>query len=123
MQKLNILKKTRFLLKSILAPYQTPKVGVLFPEGGSPIAGTTLPFAGGAVGYFAYDLARRLEKLPNQAKPAAGIPEMMVGVYDWAVVVDHREKCSHLISHGFNTETHQNGQGWKPYSIKLLKLS
>jgi para-aminobenzoate synthetase component I len=96
------------LLKNLLAPYKTPKAGVLFSESASPIAGTTLPFAGGAVGYFAYDLARRLEKLPNQAQPAAGIPEMMVGIYDWAVVVDHREKCSHLISHGFNAETHQN---------------
>ncbi len=96
------------LLKSILAPYKTPKVGVLFPDGGSPVAGTTLPFAGGALGYFAYDLGRRLEKLPNQAMSAAGIPEMMVGVYDWAVVIDHREKCSHLISHGFNDETHKN---------------
>jgi para-aminobenzoate synthetase component I len=96
------------LLKSILAPYKTPKVGVFSPKEGSPVAGTTLPFAGGAVGYFAYDLGRRLEKLPNQAMPAAGIPEMMVGIYDWAVVVDHREKCSYLISHGFNSDTHQN---------------
>lgn len=95
------------LLKSILTPYKTPKVGVLFAESESPLAGTTLPFAGGAVGYFAYDLARRLEKMPNQAIPATEIPEMMVGVYDWAVVVDHREKSSFLVSHGFNAETHQ----------------
>lgn len=96
------------LLKNVLAPYKTPKVGILFAETDSPVAGTTLPFAGGAVGYFAYDLARRLEKMPNHAIPAAEIPEMMIGVYDWAVIVDHREKCSFLVSHGFDAATHQN---------------
>lgn len=111
------------LLKSILAPYKTPKVGVLHPDGHSPIAGTTLPFAGGAVGYFAYDLARRLEKLPNQAMPAAEIPEMMVGIYDWAVVIDHREKCSHLISHGFNAETHQKWDTLEALFDKASRVS
>lgn len=96
------------LLKSVLTPYKAPKADVLFSDNASPVAGTTLPFAGGAFGYFAYDLARRLEKLPNQAQPAAEIPDMMVGIYDWAVVVDHREQCSYLISHGFDTKTHQN---------------
>lgn len=94
------------LLKAVLNTYQAPKVGVLFAESPDPVAGTTLPFAGGAVGYFAYDLARRLEKLPEQAKVATEIPEMMVGIYDWAVVVDHREKCSYLVSHGFDAATH-----------------
>ncbi len=96
------------LLKTLLTPYHSPKVGVLFDEPDYAVAGTTLPFAGGAVGYFAYDLARRLEKMPNQAMPAAEIPEMMVGIYDWAVVVDHREKCSYLVSHGHDAETHLN---------------
>ncbi len=50
-----------------------------------------LPFIGGAIGYFAYDLARRLEKLPNIADDAEHIPEMAVGIYNWAVVVDHHQ--------------------------------
>ncbi len=87
-----------FLLKNILNQYQAPKTGM-------PFAGGTLPFAGGAMGYFAYDLARRLEKLPNNARPAVNIPEMMIGIYDWAVVVDHREQRSALVSHGLHAET------------------
>jgi para-aminobenzoate synthetase component 1 len=56
-----------------------------------------LPFQGGAIGYFSYDLARRLERLPERAADAENIPEMVVGIYGWAVVVDHVERRSWLV--------------------------
>ncbi len=59
-----------------------------------------LPFNGGAIGYFSYDLARRLEKLPSIADDAENIPEMAVGIYKWAVIVDHQQKHSFLVGHG-----------------------
>jgi para-aminobenzoate synthetase component I len=58
-----------------------------------------LPFSGGAIGYFAYDLARRLEDLPDIADDTESIPEMIVGIYNWAVVVDHHEQQSFLVGH------------------------
>lgn len=64
-----------------------------------------LPFTGGAVGYFGYDLARRLEKLPAHAIDGEHIPQMMVGIYDWAVVVDHREQKTWLVSSTLHEET------------------
>jgi para-aminobenzoate synthetase component I len=59
-----------------------------------------LPFNGGAIGYFSYDLARRLEKLPTIANDAEHIPEMAVGIYNWAVVVDHHQHQSFLVGQG-----------------------
>lgn len=59
-----------------------------------------LPFTGGAIGYFSYDLARRLEKMPTIAKNAENIPEMAVGIYKWAVVVDHHQHQAYLVGHG-----------------------
>ncbi len=56
-----------------------------------------LPFCGGALGYLGYDLARRLERLPVVSEDAEGIPDMMMGVYDWALVVDHHERRTRLV--------------------------
>ena len=63
----------------------------------SNLADLNLPFIGGAVGYFSYDLARRLEDLPTLAKNTEAISEMMIGIYDWTVIVDHEIKKSFLI--------------------------
>jgi len=58
-----------------------------------------LPFNGGAMGYFSYDLARRLEKLPVIATDAEHIADMAIGIYTWAVIVDHHQQQSYLVGH------------------------
>src|SRR6476646_2850777 len=92
-EKLTISGEDPFaILNNALAPYRAE------PD--------ELPFVGGAVGYFGYDLARQIENLPSLAQDP-GLPTMMVGLYDCAVVVDHREKTSHLVSHGFQASTRE----------------
>ncbi|MES2564039.1 MAG: aminodeoxychorismate synthase component I [Pseudomonadota bacterium] len=70
-----------------------------------PACGNTLPFCGGAIGYLGYDLARRIEKLPSIAHDAERIPDMVIGIYDWAVVVDHVERRTWLVGQGRDPET------------------
>lgn len=55
-----------------------------------------VPFAGGAVGYFAYDLGRQLEALPATATDDLGVPEMYLAFYDSAVVIDHYRRKTFL---------------------------
>jgi len=57
-----------------------------------------LPFCGGAMGYFAYDLGRRIEQLPDLAAADIDIPDMAVGIYDWAAVVDHERERAWLVA-------------------------
>jgi len=62
-------------------------------------ASDDLPFQGGALGLFGYDLGRRFETLPSIAGQDIALPDMAVGIYDWALVVDHRLQRVTLLSH------------------------
>ncbi len=57
-----------------------------------------LPFQGGIIGHFCYDLGRDIENIPNQAEAFAQLPDMRAGMYLWAVVVDHLEKTACLVA-------------------------
>ena len=70
-----------------------------------PALRAELPFTGGAIGYFGYDLARRYERLPALATDLERLPEMAVGIYDWAVVVDHSERRTWLAGQGRDPDT------------------
>ncbi len=70
-----------------------------------PAAAGDLPFSGGAIGYFGYDLARRIERLPARARDIERIPDMVLGIYDWAVVVDHSERRAWLAGQGRDPDT------------------
>ncbi len=70
-----------------------------------PAIACELPFAGGALGYFSYDLGRRFERLPALADDDEKMPEMAVGIYDWALIVDHLDQRSWLAAQGRRADT------------------
>ena len=55
------------------------------------------PFAGGAIGFFGYDLGLSLSGIATH-KEDSGFPDLAFGLYDWSVVVDHAMKKAHLVS-------------------------
>lgn len=71
---------------------------------------SSLPFCGGALGYFAYDLGRRIEHLPQIAINDLPVPDMAIGLYDWVVVVDHHQRRSWLVSYGRDPRTFEQWQ-------------
>jgi para-aminobenzoate synthetase component 1 len=72
--------------------------------GTAPGPAEGLPFVGGAIGWFGYDLARRFERLGSMRPLPACSIQMAVGVYDWALVVDHHQRASWLVGRGDPTD-------------------
>jgi anthranilate synthase component 1 len=55
-----------------------------------PVKLPDLPrFTGGGVGYFAYDTARWVERIPDNNKDSIGLPEMILGLYATILAFDH----------------------------------
>jgi para-aminobenzoate synthetase component 1 len=61
----------------------------------------TVPFTGGAVGYFSYDLCHFIERLPTRAVDDVNLPECYFAFYDAVVAFDHVENKTYVISTGF----------------------
>lgn len=59
-----------------------------------------LPFIGGAVGYFAYDLCHFIEDLPRRAVDDMHLPDCYMGLYDSIVAVDHLTKKTYIAALG-----------------------
>ena len=56
------------------------------------------PFTGGAVGYFAYDFVRRLEKLPERTVDDLDVPDCMLMFFDRLLAFDHVRHQIHIIA-------------------------
>jgi anthranilate synthase component I len=78
--------------------------GDIFEELKSALSGHTPaklsglpPFTAGAVGFFAYDVVRQIEKLPSLAKDELGVPDACLMFFDQVLTFDHVKKEIHLI--------------------------
>lgn len=76
----------------------------LWAEDAAAPRGDLPPFQGGACGFFGYDLARGLERLPAKAE-AHEQPDMAIGLYDKVIAFDHDSGRAHLMIHAADEET------------------
>jgi anthranilate synthase component 1 len=80
------------LLRRELAQYHRP-------------GATDLPrFSGGAVGYVAYEAARRFERLPVAPRDVQRLPEAAFSIYDTVVCFDHVRHSLLVIAHEIEGE-------------------
>jgi len=56
-----------------------------------------IPFAGGAMGFWGYELGGQIDR-QRVVEGGESMPEMAVGLYDWALVVDHQERTATLVT-------------------------
>jgi len=62
---------------------------------------TPVPFIGGAVGYFSYDLCHFIERLPSTVIDDLQLPECYFGFYDLVLAFDNQQDKAYIISTGF----------------------
>jgi len=75
------------------------------------------PFQGGAAGLFGYDLARSLEKMPENEHDKSAVPDLAVGIYDQVLAYDNLRKRSYIFTHANNEEEATKKHD---YFIKLI---
>ena len=56
------------------------------------------PFTAGAVGFFAYDVVRQLERLPSRTKADTDIPDCVMMLFDRLLAFDHVRHQIHIIA-------------------------
>ncbi|MCY6957690.1 aminodeoxychorismate synthase component I [Clostridium brassicae] len=61
---------------------------------------TKLPFVSGGIGYFSYDIGRKIESLPNYAKEDIEIPDCYFNFYDNVIIIDHVNDKVHISALG-----------------------
>lgn len=66
----------------------------------SPTSSVTyLPFQGGAIGYISYDFGAKLFGIESRMQPTLeDMPLVDLGLYDWAIIVDHHQKSVTLLA-------------------------
>ncbi|NAW34226.1 aminodeoxychorismate synthase component I [Halomonas alimentaria] len=63
-----------------------------------PLPVSELPFLGGLIGYWSYDLGYQLEPVGQRARRAVALPASRVGLYDWALIQDHQRGEAWLVA-------------------------
>ncbi len=63
------------------------------------------PFQGGVAGYFGYDLARHLERLPAHRIDDLRFPDLLLGCYDLVLAFDHARRSTFAFSSGLPEES------------------
>ena len=87
------------LLEETLSAYRAPQVADL-PR-----------FAGGAVGYAAYDAVRYVENLPHAPPDDRQLPDLCFALYDRMVIFDHINKTVAVVAHAHLPEPRGKGSG------------
>jgi anthranilate synthase component 1 len=83
-------------------PYALAQAELARRRAPAAVPGLELPFAGGAVGFFAYDLVRTVEPLSAPGPDPLGLPDLALMFTDSLVVFDH---LRHTVTVLVNVET------------------
>ncbi len=85
---------------------------------------SSLPFIGGAVGYFSYDLCHHIEKLPRSAEDDINTKDMSIGFYDSAIIIDNIENKTFAVCCAITEakETNKSNEAQENAKKRLISI-
>lgn len=57
-----------------------------------------LPFLGGLMGYWSYDVGRQHLTISSQHPEVTSLPQARLGLYDWCITLDHEQQQAWLVA-------------------------
>ncbi|MEK4563186.1 aminodeoxychorismate synthase, component I [Alkalihalobacillus sp. FSL R5-0424] len=78
-----------------------------------------IPFSGGAIGYFSYDLMREMEQIPTQAEDDLPLPEVYLMLFEDVFVFDHHQEELYVCVNG--EDESELGTRLEKYKSQWLK--
>ncbi|OEH85948.1 hypothetical protein BHU72_02480 [Desulfuribacillus stibiiarsenatis] len=91
---INIDGDPLLLLEDYFVKYQGPRVSV------------DMPFYGGLIGFFSYDIARYIENLPNTASDDLRLPLYYFSLVSDGIAVDHQNNEIYLFANALDDESY-----------------
>ncbi|MEC7886214.1 MAG: aminodeoxychorismate synthase component I [Pseudomonadota bacterium] len=61
------------------------------------------PFTNGLIGYFGYEAD--IQSILKISANKSTVPDVAIGIYDWSIIVDHKDKKSWISSYGNDSQT------------------
>jgi anthranilate synthase component 1 len=85
-------------------PYELARAELARSRAPATMPGLEIPFAGGALGYFAYDLVRTVEPLGEPNPDPLGLPDLALMFTDTLVVFDHLRHTVTVVANVYVTD-------------------
>ncbi|MDQ0209228.1 aminodeoxychorismate synthase, component I [Alkalicoccobacillus murimartini] len=82
-----------------------------------------IPFKGGAIGYFSYDVVREIEQLPSKAEEDLPLPHVYLMLFEDVFVYDHQTELMHVSVNGSMDEEESLLERLEKYHAEWLKDS
>lgn len=80
-----------------------------------------LPFIGGVMGYFSYDLVNFIEKVPNIKKDDMEIYDIELGFYNQTLIIDHHEQMVFCIGTSSGATDEWEEEAFARYNLEKIK--
>ncbi|MCD6046146.1 MAG: para-aminobenzoate synthase, subunit [Gammaproteobacteria bacterium] len=97
-------KKTSLLRDNILETIASDPLDFLIAQLPPTLPPSPYPFIGGILGYWSYDWGVQLHSIQRRILPHHSLPLLHLGLYDWAIIVDHQTHTTTYVSYNLDKD-------------------